>query len=248
MKTKLCQILAVEKSVKSKTRDVLTKTYHIFQKPDLFAGMSRKYRAKEDGVNVETFPEEYKKIQKDASVLLKQDISKALSDLFDVVATKDVANCDAKADVVVGGQTLLPQVPVTFLLFLEKELVNLHTEVSKVPTLPATENWKWDSNQNCYVTSPTETYKTKKTLKTLVKYAATEQHPAQTETYSEDVVTGTWSKIEFSSALPAEDQKNLLNKIEDLQRAVKFAREEANSREITQVKVGEKVFAYLFAK
>lgn len=248
MKTKLCQILAVEKSVKSKTRDVLTKTYHVFQKPELFAGMSRKYRPKEDGPLAETFPDEFKKVQKDVNVLLKQDISKALTDLFDVVATKDFANCEAKADVVVGGLTLLTQVPVTFLLFLEKELVNLHTEVSKVPTLPATENWKWDGNQNCYVTFPTETYKTKKTIKTLVKYEATDKHPAQTETYSEDVVTGTWSKIEFSSALPAEDQKNLLNKIEDLQRAVKFAREEANSREISQRKVGETIFSYLFAK
>jgi hypothetical protein len=38
----------------------------------------------------------------------------------------------------------------------------------------------------------------------------------------------------------------LLDRVEKLQAAVKFAREEANAAEVTDVHVGEVVFGYLF--
>jgi hypothetical protein len=38
----------------------------------------------------------------------------------------------------------------------------------------------------------------------------------------------------------------MLERVERLQKAVKFAREECNTREVEQVKVGEKIFTYLF--
>lgn len=41
--------------------------------------------------------------------------------MFDVVATQDFANCQAKADVMVEGRVLIKDAPVTHLLFLEKQ-------------------------------------------------------------------------------------------------------------------------------
>jgi hypothetical protein len=91
-----------------------------------------------------------------------------------------------------------------------------------------------------------QTIKTKKIPRNHVKAEATEKHPAQVEVYYEDVVVGTWRTIKFSGALPASRVNELLNRVEKLQEAVKFAREEANNLEVTEPKVGAKVFQYLF--
>jgi hypothetical protein len=91
-----------------------------------------------------------------------------------------------------------------------------------------------------------QTIKTKKIPRNHVKAEATEKHPAQVEVYYEDVVVGTWRTIKFSGALPASRVNELLNRVEKLQEAVKFAREEANNTDVTEQKVGAKVFQYLF--
>jgi hypothetical protein len=52
--------------------------------------------------------------------------------------------------------------------------------------------------------------------------------------------------VKFSGALPAKRVSELLERVEKLQDAVKFAREEANNAETTDRRVGDKVFGYLF--
>ena len=167
--------------------------------------------------------------------------------LFDVTATKDYTNCKARADVVVDGKTLLPAVPVTYLLFLEKQLVDLHTFVKKLPVLDASESWIFDASADCWATEPVQTSKTKKIPRNHVKAEATEKHPAQVEVYHEDVVVGQWKTVKFSGALPAKRVNELLERVEKLQQAVKFAREEANNQEADEQKIGRSVVNYLFA-
>ncbi|WP_443608529.1 DUF7873 family protein [Actinomadura violacea] len=67
------------------------------------------------------------------------------------------------------------------------------------------------------------------------------------ETYTEDVIVGTWTRTAFSGALPARRVNELRERVAKLQAAIKFAREEANGAEVTDRKVGEAVFGYLFA-
>lgn len=52
--------------------------------------------------------------------------------------------------------------------------------------------------------------------------------------------------MKFSGALPARRVNELAKRVEKLQRAVKFAREEANGAEVTDQRVGDAVFGYLF--
>ncbi|HLG78190.1 MAG TPA: hypothetical protein VKX46_17370, partial [Ktedonobacteraceae bacterium] len=172
--------------------------------------------------------------------------SESLTKLFDVVATKDWANCSAKADVRVDGTVLLSQVPATYLLFLEKQLVDIHTFIKKLPVLDAAEVWVFDTSADSWATEPVQTLKTKKVPRNHVKAEATDKHPAQVEVYYEDIVVGTWRTIRFSGALPARRVNELLQRVEKLQEAVKFAREEANNMEVEEQKVGDKVFTYLF--
>jgi hypothetical protein len=240
---KLNQIIAVEKSVKSKSFQDLTEAHHAVQKPALLSGISRVYQPKDE--EGEQLPPESTKVQVKTEEVLR-DMAATITRLFDVTATKDWANCGATADVTVDGQTLLRDVPVTYLLFLEKQLTDLHTFVRKLPVLDAAESWTFDASADCYRTEAVRTIRTKKVPRNHVKAEATEHHPAQVEVYYEDIAVGYWSTTKFSGALPARRVNELADRVEKLQAAVKFAREEANSAEVTDQRVGDAVFGYLF--
>ncbi len=241
--TKLNQIIAVEKGVKSKSFQELTEAHHAVQKAALLSGISRTYQPKDE--EGEQLPPESTRVQIKAEEVLRQTAA-TLTRLFDVTATKDWANCAAKADVTVDGRTLVKDVPVSYLLFLEKQLTDLHTFVKKLPILDAAESWAHDPSSDSWKTEPVRTVKTKKVPRNHVKAEATEKHPAQVEVYYEDIPVGYWTTVKFSGSLPARRVNELLERVEALQNAVKFAREEANGTSVTDQHVGEAVFGYLF--
>lgn len=242
---RLNQIIAVEKGVKSQSFQDLTEAHHLLQKPGLLAGIARTYRPKDE--EGEQLPPESTRVQAKAEDVIRKTIE-VLTRLFDVTTAKDWTNCRAKADVVVDGKVLLEQVPATYLLFLEKQLVDIHTFVKKLPVLDAAETWSFDDSADCWATEPVQTARTKKIPRNHVKAEATDKHPAQVEVYYEDVTVGFWRTVKFSGALPARRVNDILMRVERLQEAVKFAREEANNIEAEEHKVGEKVFQYIFSE
>lgn len=242
---KLNQIIAVTAGKKSRNQKTITEVHHQLQKSALLDGIARTYRPKDE--EGEKFPPERKHVQlkvKDAVLKVKQE----LAELFDVVATQDYTNCLAKADVKVDGVTLVEKVPVTYLLFLEKQLVDLATFVEKLPTLDPAETWKFSPEADCHASDPYDTVKTKKVFRNHVKAEATQQHPAQVETYSEDVVVGYWTTIKFSGAIHSKEKNDMLERVRKLQESVKCAREEANSTDVNVVKVGAKVLDFILGK
>ncbi|MDX3230953.1 hypothetical protein [Streptomyces sp. ME19-01-6] len=240
---KLNQIIAVEKGVKSKSQQDLTAAHHGLQKPALLAGISRTYQPKDE--EGEQLPPESTRVQVKAEDVLR-DTAAILTRLFDVTATKDWSNCAARADVTVEGRTLLRDVPVSYLLFLEKQLTDLNALVRKLPVLDAAESWSLDPSTDSWKTEPVRTVRTKKVPRNHVKAEATDKHPAQVEVYHEDIPVGYWTTVKFSGALPARRVNELLDRVEKLQQAVKFAREEANGAEAADQRVGDVVFGYLF--
>lgn len=245
MACKLNQIIAVTAGKKSQSQKALTEIHHQLQKANFLEGIARTYKSKDE--EGERFPAEHKHVQlkvKDAV----DKISEHLIELFDAVATQDWGNCIAKADVKVDSVVVVQQAPVTYLLFLEKQLVDIHTFIEKLPTLDPAETWKYNQDVDCYQSEAYETVKTKKVLKNHVKYEATKEHPAQVETYSEDIIVGFWTTLKFNGSLPAKEKNMLLDRVRKLQEAVKCAREEANSVEIQVKKIGADVFTYIFGK
>lgn len=241
---KLNQIIAVSKGVKSQTLRTLTDAHRDVQKQPLLSGLSRTYQPKDD--EGERLPSESTRVQLTAQAVIA-DVKSALVKLFDVVATQDYANCAARADVVVDGQPLARDVPVTYLLFLEKQLADLRTFVEKLPVLDPSEHWTWSESAGHYAADPVQTTRTKKVPRNHVKAEATEKHPAQVEMYTEDMIVGTWTTIKFSGALPAQQTRDMLERVTKLQHAVKFAREAANAAEVTDVTVGDPILSYLFS-
>lgn len=243
--TKLHQILAVERDVKQSTNRHITDGYQMLQKPALLQGLARVYRAR-DEADTELLPPENQRVQVRATEVLKASQSQ-FERLWDITATKDWANLGATADVkLADGTTLIEGAPVTYLMWLEKQLTDIKTIVSKLPILDATEEWVWSAAQDCYMTETHETHRTKKLPRVLVKAKATDKHPEQVDVFSEDVIVGYWSTTKFSAALPATQVRELLDRVLAVTEAVKTARSTANEVEITQQKVAGPVLTYIF--
>ncbi len=240
---RLNQIIAVQAGKKSQAKETLTQAYHLLKKPELLAGLVRTYQPRDE--NGEPQPEERKQVQAKVSELIAK-VSADLVEMFDVVATQDWANCQARADVTVDGRKLLQAVPVTHLLFLEKQLADLKTFIEALPVLDAAEEWEYKPEVDAYVSRPTRSHRTKKVPKSHVKYEATKEHPAQVEMYMEDVWVGTWTTTKLSAAVPAATRNAMLERVRKLLDAVKAAREEANGLEVKAQKVGAAVLGYLF--
>lgn len=243
MNEKLNQIIAIEKGVKSRVYSNITELNKIAQKAGMFNGFHKTYIPKdEDG---DQYPPESIKVQAQSDSIIRL-FFQSLTELLDVVATKDVTNCEAKADIIVDGTTLLSDIPSTYLLFLEKQMNDIRTFINNIPVLDENEDWIKDENSNLYKTSSIKTNKTKKLQKPIVLYDATDRHPAQTQLITEDIVIGSWETIKISGAISKfeKDKINLnLNKLSD---SIKKAREAANMTVAKQQYVGSIITKYLF--
>lgn len=246
--TLLNQILAVRASVKNDTEKKLLRFHHLVRQQPLLNGFVRTYKPRDD--EDYRYPDEESLVQVKAELVLRE-IAQDMAKLFDVTAAMDWTNQHARADVILfGGDqpvVLLAEVPVTYLLFLEKQLIGIEDLVRKLPVLSPTDNWTFDPATDMHKTPPVGTMKTKKVMRNHVRAVATEKHPAQVDTYTEDTAVGTWQTVKFSGALPAERVNQMLSRVLTLQQAVKYAREQANLEDAVQTNPGKKIFDYLFA-
>lgn len=242
---KLNQVIAVEKGVKSKAMADLDVIDKAFQKPALFEGFIKKYKKSRE--DEEDAPSQIQRVQANAKVGLDEALGR-LAVLFDTTFKKETGNLSARADVSVGGQVVVKDAPVTYLLFLEKQLTDLGTMVGRMPVLDPSEDWKYDQESGVYKTEPAITNRTKKVQKPIVLYPATPEHPAQAQLITEDMVVGVWEMTRFSTAIPATQRKELTDRIESLRTAVKQAREQANLVEVAEAAVGNKIMGWILGK
>jgi len=60
-------------------------------------------------------------------------------------------------------------------------------------------------------------------------------------------VIGDYTTVRFSGAITKARRDELVARVDTLLRAVKFAREEANTHEVVDQTVGKTIFDYIFA-
>ena len=232
---KLNQIIAVRNDVNSRQNRVVTDFYHAVQKPEPFNGMVRNYQPFID------LPENYVPGE---SVLVRNRVNKvlegvteAMARMWDLNATIDTTNTVATAAVVLeDGTTLTAALPATHLLFLEKQLVDIRTIISKLPVLDPAFVWTMDEQTGLWATEELKALRTKKEKRVLVAYPATDKHPAQVATYDEDVPVGTWTTRKLSGAVPATTVAKMLARVDTVLMAVKKAREAANQTTVVDAK------------
>jgi len=248
MATRLHQILALARGNQTHTEAAITRVYHDAQRTDRFGGLIRVYAARdEDG---ERLPQERKTVQLDADQLIARAVE-AWTAQADLMVTKDATNQIAKASVIVDGTVVVADVPVATLLYLEKVLQNVRTFVLSLPVLDPEVDWGSgpDAATGLWKSAPEETVRTKKVPKSFVKAWPTKDHPnivPQVDTYTEDVIVGTWTKTLFSGALPAGRKTELLGRVDRLAAAVKVAREYANQADVVDRRIGSAIFEHLF--
>jgi hypothetical protein len=241
---KLNQIIAVRKGVQGDSHRQVTELHRKVQKSPLLSGIARTYERLND--EDPELPGESTRVQVLATDVLRE-LTVHLGRLFDVTAAMDWTNQRANADLVVDDEVLIENCPATYLLFLEKQLVDVETFLRKLPILDPSDMWEFDTTARAYATAPARTTKTAKVMRNHVLAEATDKHPAQVQPYTEDKVIGYWRTVKFSGAVPASLATELLDRVTKLSRAVKFAREAANLTEIIDPKPAAAVFGYLFA-
>lgn len=224
----LNQLLAVVKGRKAELNNTILGIHRTIQKRPLFDGISKTYQPRDD--DGEKLPGEYQKLQKDAANLLG-DLQSAFTNLFATAGAIDKTNTLAQGDIYVDGQLILENVPVTHLLWLEKQLTDLRTVVQQMPTLDPQHDWL-QHDEGGWVTTPRTTVRAKKVPRNHVKAAATDKHPAQVEVYYEDTPVGDWTTRIRSGAMPHARVRVLVERINRVLEGVKKAREEANGQEV----------------
>jgi hypothetical protein len=243
---KLNQVIAISKGEKAKMESTKTKFHHLLKKAELLKGISKRYQPfVEDPTIGEESTLETKNVQLTVEKAMQEVIS-AMKEGFNIIATQDLGNCIAKADIKIDDKVVVAGVPVTHLIYLEKQMIDLNTFVSGLPELDPGEEWSYDAVAGAWKTHEKTTYKSKKIFKNHVRAEATKEHPAQVDTYTEDIPVGKYVKIEFSGNLHKQTKEELLDKISKLTKAIKLAREEANSIEVTRVSFGDSLLTYIF--
>jgi hypothetical protein len=244
--TKLNQLIAIEKGVRGDANTALTMTYQVVQKGEPFIGISRTYQPLNDG-DIDLPPGESKRVQLNAELLI-HDVGKKLGRLWDVASSKDATNTLAHADIVLEDGTVVAEhVPVTTMLWLEKQLVDLATLVGKLPTLDPARDWSYNNNVAAYESEVEETRRTRKIEEPLTLAPATQQHPAQVVMVTKDVPVGIWKTTHFSGALPMSRVNDLADRVRKLSEAVKKARETANITDVVDVRTGQVLIDYLLS-
>jgi len=240
---KLNQVIAIAEGAKKKRTKEISTLYHKLDAPTLFEGIQRDYHPVDD--EGESKPREFKNVQFTAEEAISE-VANITSDLVNVVHALDLGNTEARSDIVVDGKVIISNIPVVHILFLEKQMEDLRTFVSKIPELDPAETWTYSDDMNCYKSEMRESVSTKKVFKNHIKAEATDKHPAQVDVYTEDVIVGLWDTVKLSGHIKSYDKNNYLKKIDKFVTALKIAREHGNLQAVSISNIGRKIIGYIF--
>jgi len=205
-------------------------------------GSVRNYQPLQEGG--ENFADEITILASTVNAELSQALS-SFSQWMDAAVQKETTNRETAADIIIGEETIVENLPAPALLNLESKLGEIRKIYAAIPTNDPAEQWKWDEQSECYISNPRTTYKTKKTPRAHIAYEATPEHPAQVQVFNEDVRVGEWTTVIQSGMLTPRDKRRLLARLDTLARAVKQARQRANDIDAVNITVAEKLFAFI---
>lgn len=242
----LSQILGVRKGVNTSAGKRFVEIHSAASKNQLINGHSRTYAAKDD--DGEKLPSEFQRVQISVSDLI-DELIKTVGRQWDVNATVDEANTLARGDIIVAGNDLaltITNIPVTTLMYLDKQLSEIASFIAKLPVLDPAFIWEYDVQAGIWKTDAIQTHRTSKVAKPIVLFPATDKHPAQTQLITEDVITGYWSATRLSGALPAPVIMVYKERVQTLREAVVKAREQANQQVVSDVTIGNTLLNFVF--
>lgn len=243
----LHEILAVVGDLLGAKDKIIKETVHVFtEKPALFSGNHKKLEMIDSSRSGEE-TQEHKEMT--TTIMQKLNYMKASCIKFwDVKFQKECGGQMAKADIIIDDTIIASDVPVYFLLEMETELKKLRQVYESVPTLAPGIGWEKapDLGEGVWKAKyKLEKTKTEKTYEHNVLVPPTEHHPAQVREWTEDKVVGIYYTDQWSGMLSPAEKSVLLGKIDKLTRAIKKARQRANTQEVPKQQIGDVIFGYI---
>lgn len=244
MANKLHELLAVEQDRRNRANEAVGEAKKIFTKNDpYFDGMIKKYVPMEE--DSEQIPDEAKELVKTVKQQL-EETQQVIVTALDATVSKEETNAAnvAKAELIVDD-TNFGTFSATTLLALEAQLQKILDLYKSIPILDNTRKWQFDTQQGVYKTDEEVRFRSIKRPKVIIKYEATEKHPAQTELVNLDFQVGKYETTYYSGKLTAIQKIEMVKRIEKLIEAVKVARAKANNVEVVKVELGKRVFEFI---
>ena len=246
---KLTELLVIEKEVRGKFVRILQESAQTFKHKflELYTGEvdSLEYFNQEDQAGNTTTRKEITDSVPDKL----QYTADAVTEYIDIILKKELANQNAKSDLIIDGLTLGKALPATLLLALESRLSEVRNVLVDMPTLPDSVSWIPDPSKGPFVFKsehPVERFKTKKIVVPFVLHAPTKEHPAIVEKLTEEKNVGKYTKTMWDSRVTSARKSEILKKMDAILAAVKVAREKANVVDIDNTaELGEKIVDYV---
>ena len=231
--TALHEILAVETGLAETANRVQKETTKTLDtKRTIFEGLMKSHQIFSDDDQHLVQANDIKEVQSTVSEQLDY-ASNEIGRYWDSIYKKEEANQRATADIIVDGETIAENIPSIVLLSMEKKLSSLLGMYNAIPTLDAAKAWEPDTTypkENVFVTKhPKETLQTVTTRKFEEISAATKEHKAQIVEVPNTDTIGKYTQYDYSGSLTSVDKAEKIQRLTALQRAVKQARQRANS-------------------
>ena len=248
--TALHEILAVESGLGETANRIQKETTKVLkEKRSIFTGMVK---------NHEIFDEDKQHLVQAPDI---KDIESTVSEHLDYASTeiarywravfqKEEANQRAKADIVINDKVIVKDVPSIVLLSMEKKLTSLAALYNEIPTLDATKTWAPDSTyakKGVFRTANPSERQHSVTERSWIEVSpATTQHKAQIAEDQKTVVIGRYTQFDYSGAITSLDKAEKIQRLQEMIRAVKTARQRANATIVnTDLKFGSEILDYI---
>ena len=244
---KLHELLAVEGDLEGVAKRILQETGSVFRnKPNLFNGYHKELRMFDEDRQQDNTSE-----TQNVTTTVPDRLEYTMEHLvkyWDAIYQKERTNQNACADLVVNGETIATDVPATFLLGMETRLKQLRQAVEQAPTLQPGVEWVPAPEQGPHIHRTydrEERFKTEKTFNHKVLYEATQHHPAQIERWEENRNVGKYLTQTWSGAISSAKKQQYIDRVDQLIRAVKKARQRANTEPVVTENIGEKFASFI---
>lgn len=249
--SKLHELLAVDTDVMGQAEKCRTELSNTFEKKEHhFTKKVLTVKSVKEGEPDKT--EQQLDLQTTVADELKW-ISEKLTAALDVGHQIDVANATATADLVLddGTTVLLKSVPTTSLLRMTHRVTEIRDLIYKIKTLDPAKGFTLDETERPGVYKARDVYshRGEKVFDYIVMVQPTDKHPAQVKELMVDKKNADILTQEWSSLITVKAKGEMLDRVEEILRALKKARARANELDIDtrQNKIGATLLGYVFS-
>lgn len=246
---KLHEILAIEKQTISQLNIIIQDTLNKFSKEHFFKGWIKRLKMLVDSPNntaIESAGSENREVVTTVQETLTYFFEHWIK-AEDIQYRKNLANQNAKANIVIGNDLNIPDVPVDELMGLENRLLKVRELLQYTPTFDATKNWEKSTIREGVLRAVQDevTTKTEKIVTPVILYEATKEHPAQIKEVSKDEIVGTFTTTLYTGAISSWQKSELIKRVELILEEVKKARMRANCVEVPDGKIAKELIDYI---